>query len=296
MINLLDFAQAALDFRTLGLDPVWFSIPLPFTDSALPIRWYSLAYIAGILLAWWYLMRLIQLPGAPLAKRHADELVTWVTLGIILGGRLAYVVFYEPAKFFGPNGSLVEIVRLWEGGMSFHGGVIGVSLALILYTRKHKLDWLRIHDYIACTIPFGLGFGRVANFINGELWGRPTGSDWGIIFPAAPTAEPRHPSQLYEGFLEGPVLFLILWWLFYRTDARYYPGRLTGSFLLGYGIFRFIIEFFREPDRQLGVLDWGLTMGQTLCVPMILGGAYLLATSAGRRERVEPTAGANAQR
>src|SRR3546814_2237895 len=155
--------------------------------------------------------------------------------------------------------------------MSFLGGVIGLSLAIILLSRHFKLDWLRVHDYVACVDPIGLGFGRLANFINGELWGRPTDAPWGIIFPSAPDQLPRHPSQLYEFALEGVALFALLWFLFYKTDARKKPGMLVGTFLLGYGLSRFIIEFFREPDVQLGTLSWGLTMGQTLCLPMIMG-------------------------
>jgi phosphatidylglycerol:prolipoprotein diacylglycerol transferase len=280
--------QAALTYP--HIDPIWFTIPLPFTDFGIPIRWYSLAYIGGIVVAWWYLLKLLKQPGAPMARRHADDLVTWVTIGIIAGGRLAYVLFYDFHRFFGPEGSLLDILRLWEGGMSFHGGAIGVSVALFLYTWKHKLSWLRVHDYIACTIPFGLFFGRIANFINGELWGRPSDLPWAMAFPTGGPVT-RHPSQLYEAGLEGIVLFGILWFLFWRTDARAKPGFLVGAFLLCYGVFRFLVEFVRTPDPQLGVLDWGLTMGQTLCVPMILGGAYFLATAKGRRTRVEPISG-----
>lgn len=269
----IQLMQAAIDYRSLGLDPIIFQIG-PFA-----LRWYSLAYIAGILVGWWYLSRLLAKPGAPMAQRHADNFITWATLGVILGGRLAYVVFYEPTKYLAHP---IDALKLWEGGMSFHGGVVGVSLAIILFARANGLNWLRVHDYIAMCVPFGLFFGRLANFINGELWGRPTDVPWGVIFPAA-GPEPRHPSQLYEAVLEGPVLFLVLWALYRFTPARYQPGKLVGSFILGYGCFRFIVEFFREPDRQLGTLDWGLTMGQTLCLPMILGGLYLIATAAGRR-------------
>lgn len=266
-----------------NIDPVWFTIPLPFADAGIPIRWYSLAYIAGILLAWRYMLRLIALPGAPMARRHADDLVTWCTLGVILGGRLGYVLFYDFARFFGPEGKLIDIVRLWEGGMSFHGGALGVSVALFLYCRQQKLSWLRVHDYIACTVPFGLFFGRLANFINGELWGRVSDVPWAMIFPGAGPL-PRHPSQLYEAVLEGLVLFALLWWLFWRTDARLRPGRLVGAFMAGYGCFRFLVEFVREPDAQLSAFAaaTGLSMGQWLCLPMIaLGLVFFLR--AGRR-------------
>ena len=271
--------DVALQFP--NIDPVWFAIPLPFTDVELPIRWYSLAYIGGIVIAWWYLLKMIARPGAPLARRHADDLVTWVTIGIILGGRVGYVLFYDFARFFGPEGSLADVFKLWEGGMSFHGGAIGVTVALGLYTWQQKLNWLRVQDYIACTIPFGLCFGRLANFINGELWGRPTDVAWAMKFPSGGDVL-RHPSQLYEAALEGVVLFAILWFLFWKTDARLKPGLLVGVFMLGYGLFRFVIENFREPDAQLGLLSLGLSMGQWLSTIMIVAGLYFTATAKGR--------------
>jgi phosphatidylglycerol---prolipoprotein diacylglyceryl transferase len=279
-VGPLPMFDVALTFP--NIDPVWFTIPLPFVDAGLPIRWYSLAYIAGIVVAWWYLLKMIERPGSPLARRHADDLVTWVTLGIILGGRLGYVLFYDFERFFGPGGSLADVVKLWEGGMSFHGGALGVSIALFVYTWRQKLSWLRVHDYIACTIPFGLCFGRLANFINGELWGRPTDVPWAMKFPSGGDVL-RHPSQLYEAALEGVVLFLILAWLFWKTDARLKPGLLVGVFMFGYGVFRFIVEYFREPDAHLGTMSWGLTMGQTLSTTMIALGAYFIATANRRR-------------
>ncbi|HEU0043093.1 prolipoprotein diacylglyceryl transferase [Sphingomonas sp.] len=275
-------------FADLGLHPDVFSIGF-FT-----LRWYSLAYIAGIVIGWWYLLKLIAEAGAPMARRHADDLVFYATLGIILGGRLGYVLFYAPEMFANP----ARVLRLWDGGMSFHGGVIGTSLGLILFARKHGLNWLRIHDYVACTVPFGLFFGRLANFVNGELWGKPTNAAWGIVFDRTVQTgaiEPaRHPSQLYEAGLEGIVLFALLWFAFWRTQSRYEPGKLVGLFLVGYGIARFIVEFFREPDAQewtQRVAATGLHMGQWLCVPMILGGAYLIWSAPGRRNRVESIAG-----
>jgi phosphatidylglycerol:prolipoprotein diacylglycerol transferase len=174
--------------------------------------------------------------------------------------------------------------------MSFHGGVIGTTLGILWMARKHKLDWLRVHDYVACCVPFGLFFGRLANFVNGELWGRQTDVPWAIIFPDGGEA-PRHPSQLYEAGLEGILLFLVLWFLFWKTDARYQPGKLVGAFLLVYGLSRFLVELVRQPDQGLENLPWGLTMGQTLTVPMVLGGAWLIATAKGRRQRVESIAG-----
>lgn len=275
-------ASSAIRFESLGLGPV--ALDLGFFT----LKWYSLAYIAGIVVGWWYLLKLLAQPGAPMARRHADDLVFYATLGIILGGRLGYVIFYAPEMFLDP----LRILRLWDGGMSFHGGVLGVTIGIIVMARKHGLDWLRVHDYVACTVPFGLFFGRLANFVNGELWGKPTDGSWGIIFPRAGEMA-RHPSQLYEAGLEGIALFALLAFLFWRTKARYDPGKLVGFFLLGYGAARFTVEFFREPDEQLVEFAYntGLHMGQWLCIPMIVGGAYLIATSKGRRRRVEPIAG-----
>ena len=274
-------ATAALRWDSLGLDPV--ALDLGFFQ----LRWYSLAYLAGIALGWWYLLKLIDQPGAPMARRHADDMVFYATLGILLGGRLGYVLFYRPGYYLDHP---LEILQLWDGGMSFHGGVIGVSLGILYMARKNRLDWLRIHDYVACCVPFGLLFGRLANFVNGELWGRPTNAAWAMIFPTGGEI-PRHPSQLYEAGLEGIVLFAVLAFMFWKTDARYQPGKLVGTFLLGYGASRFLVEMVRQPDAGLEHLWWGLSMGQTLTVPMLLGGLYLIATAKGRRQRVEPIAG-----
>jgi phosphatidylglycerol---prolipoprotein diacylglyceryl transferase len=265
----------------LGLDPVLLEL------GPIKLRWYSLAYLAGILVGWWYLLKLIDRPGAPMARRHADDLVFYATLGVILGGRLGYVLFYRPKFYFDEP---LQILRIWDGGMSFHGGVIGTTLGILWLARKHKLDWLRVHDYVACCVPFGLFFGRLANFVNAELWGRPTDVPWAIVFPNGGDV-PRHPSQLYEAGLEGLLLFAILWFLFWKTEARYQPGKLVGTFLLVYGLSRFLVELVRQPDQGLENLPWGLTMGQTLTVPMVLGGAWLIATAKGRRQRVEPIAG-----
>ena len=215
---------AHLRFDQLGLDPVIFSV------GRFSLRWYSLAYISGILIGWWYLLRLLREPGAPMARRHADDLVFYATLGIILGGRIGYVLFYGTDQEFFTHP--LRMLKLWDGGMSFHGGVIGTSLGLIWFSRVHKLNWLRVHDYVAACVPFGLFFGRLANFVNGELWGRPSDVPWAIVFDRTMpfgVAEPaRHPSQLYEAGLEGIVLFAVLWWFFWRTSARYQPGKLVG--------------------------------------------------------------------
>jgi len=262
------FFQPPVEWAALGLDPVALSL------GPLAIRWYSLAYIVGILGGWWLLKRMVQRPGAPMTGAHVDDLVTWSTLGVILGGRLAYVIFYNPAAYLEDP---LSILKLWEGGMAFHGGLAGVLAAVWLYAWGRGLSALRILDYLAVVTPIGLLLGRFANFVNGELWGRPTDGTWGVIFPDA-GPEPRHPSQLYEAFLEGFVLLVLLKLLFWLTDARLKPGLLGGLFILGYGVSRFAVEYFREPDAQLGVLATGLTMGQTLSLPMIGFGLWLVLT------------------
>jgi phosphatidylglycerol:prolipoprotein diacylglycerol transferase len=280
LLTLMTTAGGAIRYQDLGLDPIaldlgWFQL-----------RWYSLAYLVGILLGWWYLLKLLAQPGAPMARRHADDMVFYATLGIILGGRLGYVLFYRPVFYFE---NPLEILQLWDGGMSFHGGVIGVSLGILYMARSHKLDWLRIHDYVACCIPFGLFLGRLANFVNGELWGRATDVSWAVVFPTGGEVA-RHPSQLYEAGLEGVLLFLILGFMFWKTRARYQPGRLVGAFLLVYGLSRFLVEFYREADAHLIEFaeKTGLHMGQWLTLPMILGGLYLVLTAPKRAERVRP--------
>jgi len=282
----LTAASDAILWRDLGLDPVALDI------GFFQLRWYSLAYLVGIVLGWWYLLKLLAQPGAPMARRHADDMVFYVTLGVILGGRLGYVLFYRPLYYLQ---NPLEIPQLWDGGMSFHGGVVGVSLGIVWMARRHGLDWLRIHDYVACCIPFGLFLGRLANFVNAELWGRETDVPWAIRFPEvqdglAFLGPPRHPSQLYEAVLEGIVLFIVLWFLFWRTRARYQPGKLVGAFILVYGLSRFVVEFVREADQHLAefVRMTHLHMGQWLSLPMILGGLYLVLTASRRAERVRP--------
>jgi phosphatidylglycerol:prolipoprotein diacylglycerol transferase len=281
--------QDAIAWTDLHLSPV--ALDLGFFQ----LRWYSLAYLAGIFIGYWYLLKLIKQPGSPMARRHADDMVFYAALGIILGGRLGYVLFYNLSYYLQ---NPLDILKLWDGGMSFHGGVIGTTLGILYLAHKEKLPWLRLHDYVACCVPFGLFFGRLANFVNHELWGAPTNVPWAVRFPeviAGLTAlgPPRHPTQLYEAALEGILLFLILWWMFWKTQARYQPGKLVGAFLFFYGLFRFGIEFVREPDAQLvGFAQaTGLHMGQWLSLPMILGGAWLMATAKKRRVRVEPIAG-----
>ena len=281
----VDPAAAYTHWTSLGLSPVALSL------GFLQIRWYSLAYIAGILLGWWYILKLIAQPGAPMARRHADDFVFWATIGVLLGGRLGYVLFYNFGTYLQHP---LDILKLWEGGMSFHGGALGVSLAIIFFCRKYRLSILRFADYMAVVAPIGLFFGRIANFVNGELWGKVTDVPWAIVFPGDAGPYPRHPSELYEAGLEGLVLFAILSLMFWRSKtARYQPGLLTGTFLTGYGAFRFFVEFFREPDRQFDGTFFATTlhMGQLLDLPMLIFGIYLIATSKARPQRVEPIAG-----
>jgi phosphatidylglycerol---prolipoprotein diacylglyceryl transferase len=284
-LNLEIFA-AATDYvrmSELGLDPVLFEI------GFFKLRWYSLGYLFGIILAYWWLLKLIAKPGAPMSRVHADDMILYATLGIILGGRIGYILFYQPSILANPG----DIFKLWEGGMSLHGGTLGTIFAIWLHTKKRGLSFLRVCDYIACCIPFGLFLVRIANFINGELWGRETDVAWAVIFDTSGQLGPRHPSQLYEAVMEGLLMAVILWPLFWKTDARYKPGFLFGMAALIYGFSRFLIEFFREPDAQLTnlVTQTGLSMGQWLTLPMIAVGLYLVATAAGRRQRVEPIAG-----
>jgi len=284
-------ASNAIAWTDLHLSPV--ALHLGFFD----LRWYSLAYLAGIFIGYWYLLKLLKQPGAPMARRHADDLVFYAALGIILGGRIGYVLFYNLPYYAAHP---VDVLKLWDGGMSFHGGLVGTVLGILYLSWKQKLPALRIHDYVACVAPIGLFFGRLANFVNHELWGAPTNLPWAIRFPEynellhqTVLGPPRHPSQLYEAFLEGIVLFAILAWMFWKTQARYQPGKLVGTFGFFYGLFRFLVEFVREPDPQLTAFTHatGLHMGQWLSLPLIIGGAWLMWTAKGRRVRVEPTAG-----
>lgn len=249
------------------------------------LRWYSLAYLAGILLAYWHTSKAIKSPGAPLAQRHADDLFFYCTLGIILGGRLGYATFYTggntgiPSLWLHPS----ELAKLWEGGMSFHGGLAGVLIAVAWVCWRNGLNWLRVMDYIAVSVPFGMLFGRLANFVNGELWGRVAGPDvsWAMVFPDAPDQFARHPSQLYEAGLEGLALLLIMMLLFWKTRARFRPGMLASTFAVGIALARFVVEFYREPDAQLSEFAQvtGLSMGQWLTLPLAAAGLFFLIRS-----------------
>jgi phosphatidylglycerol:prolipoprotein diacylglycerol transferase len=255
-----------------AIDPVALEIG-PFV-----LRWYALAYIAGIVLGWWLARRLVALSPVAATRDQLDDAVTWVTLGIILGGRLGYVLFYRPGYYVGAPW---EALYVWQGGMAFHGGMLGVAIALLWFCRRQKIDPLLFGDRVACVVPIGLFFGRLANFANGELWGRVTDVSWGMVFPHG-GPEPRHPSQLYQAFLEGVCLFVLMQLLVRIPTVRARPGLLCGIFLMGYGVARIIGEFFRQPDAHLGFLAFGVTMGQLLSVPMLAIGAWLVMRARSR--------------
>jgi phosphatidylglycerol---prolipoprotein diacylglyceryl transferase len=265
------------------------------------IRWYALAYVAGILIGWRYavaLVRNLRLWGGrepTLTAAQVDDLILWIALGVILGGRLGSVIFYSPELIWTKP---LNIFKIWEGGMSFHGGLIGVAIALLGFSRANRVDLLKLADLTAPCVPFGLFFGRIANFVNGELWGRPTDSAWGVVFCNSHIAKtyggacpphlmvPRHPSQLYEAALEGIVLFLILFWATHRKLWLQRRGVVAGLFLLFYAVFRIALETVRNPDEGLEDLPLGLTMGMYLSIPMLLAGAWLVWR--GLREAPEP--------
>ena len=248
-----------------NIDPVLIEIG-PFA-----IRWYALAYLAGVFLGWWLLIRLNKRDGA-LGEKALDDLTIYAILGIILGGRLGYVLFYNLPYFVQ---HLAEIFMVWHGGMSFHGGLLGMLVAMWLLAKRFAIPYLTLMDRIAIVAPIGLFFGRIANFINGELWGRATDVPWAMVFPTGGDV-PRHPSQLYEATLEGLVLFTLLYLLATKGGWLQKRGALSGLFLLGYGLARSIVEQFREPDAHLGILWDVLTMGQLLSAPMLLLGMWLI--------------------
>ena len=276
---MLDFlalaAREPLYWSDLGLRP---GIELGFFT----LRFYSLAYLAGIVLAWWHLSKMVKAPGAPMAQRHVDDLFFYCTLGVIFGGRLGYALFYKPELFTGwDSDQLVawDLLRLWDGGMSFHGGVLGVLAAIAWVSRKDQLSFIRVCDYISVNVGFGMLFGRLANFINGELWGRVVASDvpWAMVFPGAGPL-PRHPSQLYEALLEGALVVAIMLPLFWKTRARFRPGVLVGTFAAIIATARFVVEFYRQPDEHLTefATRTGLSMGQWLSIPLILASVAMI--------------------
>ncbi|HSG57101.1 MAG TPA: prolipoprotein diacylglyceryl transferase [Paracoccaceae bacterium] len=259
-----------------NIDPALFTLTVGGFEFSL--RWYALAYIAGLLLGWWLMVRLMKRPWfwpggkAPMAPSKPEELLTWMIVGVILGGRLGYVLFYNPGHFLA---NPAEIIMVWQGGMSFHGGFIGVVLGLVLFTRKHRIPLLQAGDAVALSAPAGLFFGRLANFINGELWGRVSDVPWAMVFPHG-GPEPRHPSQLYEAGLEGLLLGAVMWFLALRVGWLKRPGSVVGVFFIGYGLARSAVENFRQWDEHLGYVveigSGGLTMGQILSLPMVLIG------------------------
>lgn len=271
--------------------PPVLALPFPAIDPVIvevgpfALRWYALAYIAGIILAWRYMRALVlndrlwQGAARPSAA-ELDDFVLWGTLGIILGGRLGYVLFYNPAYYVANPG---EILAIWSGGMSFHGGFAGTVIAMMLFTWRRGLPLWTLFDLAGCAAPIGLFFGRIANFINGELWGRPTDVPWAFVFPNA-GPDPRHPSQLYEAALEGILLFFVLRLLSHRHTLLARPGFLAGAFACGYGLTRSFAEFFRVPDAHIGYLSGFLTMGILLSLPMILAGIAVMLWSAKRHQ------------
>ncbi len=293
--------QAAIRFPDIS--PELFSISLFGMEFAL--RWYALSYIVGIVLGW----RLVVMatkrahiwPGNTPAMRpeQVEDLATWVILGVILGGRLGFVLFYQPGYYLANPG---EILMVWQGGMSFHGGLLGVVAACLLWSWRQGVAWLSVADALCMATPVGLLLGRIANFINGELWGRPTDLPWGVIFPGTAAQDcagqvagfcARHPSQLYEALLEGLILGAVLIYLAFRRGALTRPGLITGLFFAGYGLARFVVEFVRQPDAQfistgnpLGLAwhidGWGLTMGQILSLPMIVFGLVMIVRALRR--------------
>lgn len=251
--------------------------PIAFSVGPIAIRWYALAYVAAFVLGFWLLKKLNDSAGQEMPKKSADDLFTALILGVILGGRLGYVLFYNLPFFLAHP---LEIFAVWHGGMSFHGGLLGVMVATFLFARKNKIKTFSILDKLAIVAPLGLFFGRIANFINMEVMGRVTNQPWGIVFTGSPDTMPRHPSPLYEAGLEGILLFVIMLSLWHWTKLKNKIGALAGVFAILYGAFRIFAEQFRQPDAQLGFLlgDW-LTMGMLLSTVMIIAGATVFAVA-----------------
>lgn len=246
--------------------------PVALQIGPVAIRWYALAYIAGVIFGWRYAKYLTTRYPCAIKPEHFLEFVSWAIFGILLGGRLGYVLFYNLSHYMQ---NPLDALMLWHGGMSFHGGLVGVILACLLFCRKYQLRFFAFTDILACVVPIGLFFGRLANFINGELFGRAADVPWAMVFPRGGDV-PRHPSQLYEAGLEGLLLLLLMGILVRQERCRGREGFLSGLFLIGYGILRAFAECFREPDIQIGFLAGGTTMGQLLCIPMLAAGVWIL--------------------
>lgn len=266
-----------------------FVLPFPVIDPVIiqlgpvAIRWYAMAYIAGLLLGLLYTKTIVRRDALwagkpPLTPGHLDDFFFWAVLGVVIGGRLGYVIFYATDVFYADPFSAL---RVWEGGMSFHGGFLGVTVAMLWFCRANGIPLLSLFDVVAAAAPIGLLFGRIANFINAELWGRVTDAPWAMVFPGAGPL-PRHPSQLYEAALEGVLLFLILAWLVFRRASLKVSGLTAGVFVAGYGVFRFLVEFVREPDPQIGLFFGWLSMGMLLSLPMVIAGALLARHALGK--------------
>ncbi len=278
-------------------------VSIPLGGMTFSLRWYALAYIAGIVIGWRLAVAAISTPrlwrnGPPMTPQQLESLLTWIILGVIVGGRLGFVLFYQPVYYLA---NPLEILQVWQGGMSFHGGFLGVVAAALLFARAERIPLLPLADLLAMAAPPGLLLGRIANFINAELWGRPTTLPWGVAFPGEAAQAcagvagicARHPSQLYEAALEGLILGLLLLWLIWRRGWLGTPGRIAGLFLAGYGVARFLVEFFRQADAQfvtpdnpmghvIGGAALGLSMGQALSLPMIAVGAGLMVLARRR--------------
>ncbi len=287
--------QAGIPFPDISSEI--FSIS--FFGIEFALRWYALAYIAGLLIGWRLAVAAVKRPALwpndtpPMTPRQVEDILTWIILGVVLGGRLGFVLFYQPGFYLANPG---QILQIWQGGMAFHGGLLGVAVATYIYCRRNAIPLASASDMLAMATPVGLLLGRIANFVNAELWGRPTDAPWGVIFPGSLAQDcgqaigelcARHPSQLYEAALEGLLLGAVLLWLAFRRGALKRPALVAGTFFAGYGIGRFIVEFFRQPDIQfqspgnplglaLHIDGYGLTMGQLLTLPMILGGGLAI--------------------
>ena len=246
--------------------------PIAIDIGIIKIRWYAISYICGILLSWFLILKIIKIKKVKVSDKSISDLISNCMIGIIVGGRLGYVIFYNPEYYIN---NLLEVFKIWNGGMSFHGGFIGVIIAVIYTSKSYKIPTMFFSDLISVVSPIGIFFGRIANFINGELYGKVTTHKFGMIFPKGGSS-PRHPSQIYEAFFEGLLLFVILWLLMNISNFFDKKGLMTASFIFLYGVFRFFVEFFREPDLHIGYLYFDLSMGQILSLPMIIIGLYLI--------------------